>query len=96
MEDWSSDPQVVELRAQITGADREILAKVNERIELVDALRHYKLEHGYPFLDQAREEWLIAHLTEVNTGPLSPDGVRQLFTALLEVVKREVSDGRQP
>ena len=94
MEDWATDPHVVELREQITGADREILAKVNERIELVEALRRYKLERGYPFLDQAREEWLIAHLTEVNPGPLSPDGVRELFSALLDVVKRELRGGR--
>ena len=67
---------------------------MNERIELVEALRRYKLERGYPFLDQAREEWLIAHLTEVNPGPLSPDGVRELFSALLDVVKRELLNGR--
>ena len=94
MEDWTADPRVVELRERITGADHEILARVNERIELVEALRRYKLERGYPFLDQAREEWLIAHLTEVNPGPLSPDGVRELFSALLDVVKRELLNGR--
>jgi len=94
MEDRTADPRVVELRERITGADQEILARVNERIELVEALRRYKLERGYPFLDQAREEWLIAHLTEVNPGPLSPDGVRELFSALLDVVKRELRGGR--
>jgi chorismate mutase len=94
MEDWTADPHVVELRERITGADHEILARVNERIELVEALRRYKLERGYPFFDHAREEWLIAHLTEVNPGPLSPDGVREFFTALLDVVKRELPNGR--
>ena len=96
MGDWTADPHVVELRGRIADADREILDKVNERIELVDALRRYKLEQGYPFVDENREEWLIAHLTEINRGPLSPAGVRELFTALIEIGKREVVDGRPP
>jgi chorismate mutase len=94
MSDWTTDPVVVELRERIAAADGEILAKVNERIELVEALRRYKEERGYPFVDQAREEWLIAHLTELNRGPLSATGVRQLFTSLLDLVKREIDNGR--
>jgi chorismate mutase len=93
LSEWASDPAVVELRERIAETDRAILARVNERIALVDQLRRYKEEHGYPFLDPAREDWLIAHLAEVNAGPLSEDGVRELFTTVLDVVKREVRGG---
>jgi 3-deoxy-7-phosphoheptulonate synthase/chorismate mutase len=94
MDDWTRDPVVVDIRAQISEADRAILAKVNERIELVERLRRHKVEHGYPFLDRAREERLLAELAEQNRGPLSEEGVRELFSSLLALVKRELADGR--
>jgi chorismate mutase len=98
MGDWAADPRVVDLRERIAEADRQILEKANERIELAGKLGEYKLEQGYPAVDRAREEWLIDHLTEVNRGPLSPTGVRQLFTTLIEIGKGEVTqrDGRRP
>jgi chorismate mutase len=96
MGDWTVDPRVVDLRERIALADREILEKVNERLELADALRRYKLERGYPAIDRAREEWLITHLTELNGGPLSATGVRQLFETLIEIGKREGGDGHPP
>src|SRR5262245_9962994 len=94
MGDWTADPRVVALRDRIVEADRQILEKVNERIELAGELGRYKLEQGYPSVDRGREEWLIAHLTEMNGGPLSPDGVRQLFTTLIEIGKRALADGQ--
>ena len=94
VERLTSDPAVVELRERITQTDLAILERVNERIALVEELRRYKEEHGYPFLDPAREGWLIAHLAEQNAGPLSEDGLRALST-VITVVKREVSGGRR-
>ena len=94
MSEWTSDPAVVELRERIAQADLAILERVNERIALVEELRRYKEEHGYPFLDPAREDWLVAHLAEHNAGPLSEAGLRELFTTVIELVKREVSGGR--
>jgi chorismate mutase len=95
--DWTSDPVVVELREQIERTDHAILDRVNERIVLVDRLRRYKLDRGYPFLDQAREGWVLARLAELNPGPLSEEGLRELFTTLIEVGKREVAeDGGGP
>jgi chorismate mutase len=89
MGDWAADPRVIDLREQIAQADRQILAKANERIELARELGQYKQEQGYPLVDRAREERLIADLTELNRGPLSPAGVRQLFTTLIEIGKRD-------
>ena len=94
MTDWTSDPTVVELRERIAQIDQDVLERVNERIALVDQLRRYKEERGYPFLDQAREDWLVSHLIRLNAGPLSDEGLRELFTTLIAVVKREVTGGR--
>ena len=43
---------------------------------------------------RAREEWLVSHLLRHNEGPLSDEGLRELFTTLIAVVKREVTGGR--
>ncbi len=89
MSDWAKDPVVVELRERISGADLVILETVNRRLELVSRLRGYKEEHGYPFVDKAREDALIAELAKINTGPLSTEGLRELYMGLLDLMKRE-------
>jgi chorismate mutase len=96
MRQWDTDPVVVELRARIAEADRAILERVNERIELVARVRRHKEERGYPFVDSAQEDSLIARLCELNQGPLSAEGVRELFSELLDLVKREVTQDRAP
>jgi chorismate mutase len=41
-------------------------------------------------VDRDRERELIEALDAANGGPLSPDGVRELFTFVLELAKREL------
>lgn len=91
--EWSSDPVVRELRERISAADRELLAAVNRRLELVSQLHAYKRERGYPLVDPAREDALVAELELGNGGPLSSDGLRRLYASLLDVIKREVGTG---
>jgi chorismate mutase len=86
----SSDPVVDGLRVQITAADEAVLEAVNARLELVARLKRHKDEHGIGFLDPDRERRLLAHLREINPGPLSPEGVDRLFETILALVKREL------
>jgi chorismate mutase len=86
-----SDPTVQQLRDEISGLDRAILDAVNERLELVAALRRHKQEVGLPFVDPDRERQLLADLASTNQGPLSDDGLRELFVGLLDLTKREVA-----
>ena len=86
-----TDPTVQQLRDEISELDRAILDAVNGRIELVAALRRHKLEVGLPFLDPDRERQLLADLASANRGPLSDDGLRELFGGLLDLTKREVA-----
>ena len=53
---------------------------MNARLELVARLKRVKEERGIDFLDPAREEWLLQHLADANRGPLSAEGVRELYT----------------
>ncbi len=86
-----TDPTVQRLRDEISVLDRAILDAVNGRIELVAALRLHKLEVGLPFVDPDRERKLLDDLASGNHGPLSDDGLRELFGGLLDLTKREVA-----
>jgi len=87
----AGDPQIKELREQLTANDVRIVEAFNTRLELVARLKRVKEERGFDFLDPDREAWLLAHLEESNRGPLSPEGLRELYTELLDLTKREVS-----
>lgn len=87
-----TDPTVQRLREEISELDRAILDAVNGRIELVAALRRHKQEVGLPFVDPERERALLDDLVSANRGPLSDEGLRELFSEVLDLVKREIAD----
>ena len=87
----SDDPLIKELREQLSDNDVRIVEALNTRLELVARLKRVKEERGLSFLDPAREEWLLEHLAHANRGPLSPEGLREIYTELLDLTKREVS-----
>ena len=86
----ADDPRIAELREELTENDVKIVEAVNARLELVARLKHVKDELGIGFLDPAREQWLLEHLADTNRGPLSADGLRELYTTLLDLTKREL------
>jgi chorismate mutase len=90
--DPEHDPVVRELRERITQVDHAILESANARLELVRELREHKIAQGWDFLDPGREERLLDALARENPGPLSEEAVRQLFTDLLALTKRELAD----
>jgi chorismate mutase len=89
--DPGSDPLVRSLRAEITANDADIVQAVNRRLELVRQLKEHKAARGYDFLDQGREDALLAELERSNGGPLSAEGLRDLHAALLRLTKRELA-----
>jgi 3-deoxy-7-phosphoheptulonate synthase/chorismate mutase len=84
------DPYVVKVRREISDLDSSLVALVNKRLELVAKLKRYKDEHGIGFVDLAREEWMLQYLSRANRGPLSADGLSELYHAVLDLTKREV------
>src|SRR4051794_37656913 len=81
---------LVEARVAIDAADRELLALVNRRLELVRSLHEHKVAAGLPLRDPGREDSMIAGLQEVNGGPLSADGVDALFRFVLKLIRTEI------
>ena len=86
----SPDPQIRQLREQISDADRSIVEAMNARLKLVARLKRYKESRGLEFVDLEREEWMLNYLLRANRGPLSAEGLRELFTEILDLTKREV------
>jgi chorismate mutase len=84
------DPRIRQLREELSENDVRILNAVNARLELVARLKRVKDERGLDFLDPAREEWLLRHLADANRGPLSTEGLLELYTTLLDLTKREL------
>jgi chorismate mutase len=89
----SDDPLIRQLREQLSDNDVAIVEAINARLKLVARLKRVKEERGIGFLDPAREEWMLQYLSRANRGPLSADGLREIYTELLELTKREVSRG---
>jgi len=77
-------------RDEITAIDREILAAVNRRLEVVARLKKFKEENGIGFVDPDREAQMFADRIAENGGPLSEAGLRAFYTELLALTKREV------
>ncbi|HEY8406886.1 MAG TPA: chorismate mutase [Gaiellaceae bacterium] len=85
------DEHVVRVRREISDLDLALVELVNKRLKLVASLKRYKEEHGIDFVDLAREEWMLQYLQRFNQGPLSRDGLSELYHELLALMKREVT-----
>jgi chorismate mutase len=93
MPEQNDDPLIRQLREQISDADRTIIEAINARLKLVSRLKGYKESRGLSFLDPEREEWMLSYLSRANRGPLSSDGLREIFGEILDLTKREVARG---
>ena len=85
-----TDPLIRQLREQISDNDRALVEAVNRRLQLVARLKRYKESRGIGFVDPEREEWMLQYLARANRGPLSAEGLRDFFGAVLDLTKREV------
>jgi chorismate mutase len=87
----STDPVIKQYREQISDNDLKILEALNKRIKLVKILKDYKEAHGLSFYDPAQEDWVVTYLCRANRGPLSNEGLREIYSLILEVAKREAA-----
>ncbi len=86
-----TDPVVSQLREQLTSADRSLVEAINKRLKLVQQLWRYKEQHGLPFLDPDREQWMLQYLARANRGPLSAEGLAEIYAQILDLTKRETA-----
>jgi chorismate mutase/prephenate dehydratase len=89
----NDDPLIRQLRQQISDTDRSLVDAFNTRLRTVARLKEYKESRGIDFLDPEREEWMLQYLQRANRGPLSREGLQELFEEILDLTKREVGRG---
>jgi chorismate mutase len=87
----ADDPVLNQFREQISDTDRAIVDAINTRLELVARIKAYKESRGIDFLDPDRERSMLRELARANPGPLSNEGLRELFSTILDLTKREVA-----
>ena len=67
-------------RKKITEVDGKIAALFCERMAAVEKIAKYKIEHGLPIFDAARESEVV----EKNSSQISDDVIRQYYTAFIK------------
>ena len=77
-------------REQIDAVDREVLAALNRRLDLVRSLHAYKQETGLPLIDPGREESMLTLLQTANDGSISDEGIADLLRFLLDLTRKEI------
>ncbi|MCU0307489.1 MAG: chorismate mutase [Thermoleophilia bacterium] len=87
--DPTADAVIRQMRDQIVDNDIKLVQAFNKRLELVARLRAYKESRDIPFVDPSREEWMHRYLQGANRGPLSAEGLSELYGHVLELTKRE-------
>ena len=92
----SIEPELTQLRDRISAVDRELVAALNRRLELVQRVQELKRESGSPAIDAGREAEQLETLTSENTGPLSTAALTSVFAAVLDVMKQETRPAAPP
>jgi chorismate mutase len=87
----AQDPIVDELRSRISAADADIVAAVNRRAAAVAELHAHKRARGYDVFDPTREEQVVTAVLRANAGPLSDEGLRELYGLILPLCTREAA-----
>ena len=72
-----------ELRRQIDGLDRQILALLNERYKVVKKVGEWKLARNQPVYVPEREKMLLEKLESLNPGPMSNDTLRAIYREIM-------------
>jgi chorismate mutase len=86
----SGDPVIRQLREKISDVDRGLVDALNARLKLVAQLKRYKESRGIDFVDPEREEWMFNYLSRANRGPLTQEGLREIYGAVLDLTKDEL------
>jgi chorismate mutase len=75
------------LRAKIDEIDCRVVEMLNDRAKLALEIRALKPAAKLGLYDPKREEEIFVRLAACNTGPLYGDNLREIYEAILHVMK---------
>lgn len=79
--------KIAELRDGIDAIDCRIVELLNDRARLALEIRALKPQAKLGLYDPKREEEIFSRLAECNAGPLYGDNIREIYEAVLHVMK---------
>jgi chorismate mutase len=79
--------QIAKHRERIDAIDCQIVALLNERASESLAIRELKPHVHWGLYDPKREEEIFANLAQCNEGPLYAENLREIYEAILHVMK---------
>ncbi len=74
--------ELSQLREQIDSLDRQIVALLEQRLDVAEGIARYKLEHGLPVLDEGREAEKLAAIQAL-CRPETGDALRDVYVHIL-------------
>jgi len=83
----ASRPELDRLRAQIDAVDEAILARLNERAALVEAVGRRKQGDGLPVYEPTRERRIVDGLRARNRGPFPAEGIAPVFREIISATR---------
>ena len=83
--------KIEEHRAQIDEIDQRIVQLLNERAVHSLTIRGLKPQANMGLYDPQREEQILQRVAQVNEGPLYDEHLREIYTAILKVMKEAPS-----
>jgi chorismate mutase len=87
MSDAEVQAKIAALRGRIDEVDCRIVGLLNERANLALEIRGLKPQVNLSLYDPKREEEIFANLARCNDGPLFDDNLREVYEAILHVMK---------
>lgn len=81
--DSSSNPALLALRQRIDALDRELLALLNRRMQVVVEVGELKKHEGSPVFRPEREAQVIDGLKALNTGPLKSECIAPIWREIM-------------
>jgi chorismate mutase len=79
--------QIAEIREHIDEIDCQLVQLLNERARASLAIRELKPQVHWGLYDPKREEEIFANLAQCNEGPLFAENLREIYEAILHVMK---------
>lgn len=77
-----------ELRRRIDALDEQLVRLLSARAECALAIGHEKKSAGLEIYQPAREADVLAHVQQVNPGPLDDGAVKRLFERIIDEARR--------
>ncbi|HEX9094270.1 MAG TPA: chorismate mutase [Coriobacteriia bacterium] len=78
---------IAQLRGRIDEIDCQVVKLLNERATYALKIRDLKPKVSWSLYDPKREEEIFANLARCNEGPLYADNLREMYEAILHVMK---------